>query len=314
MQTPALSIVATMYRSADYINEFCHRISKVAGEYGGEWELVLVNDGSPDDSLAKAIELQKTISQIIAVDLSRNFGHHQAILAGLREARGERVFLIDCDLEESPEWLGEFKSKMEEVGADVVYGQQKTRKGNWFEGISGKVFYQIFNFLSIAKVPESWVTARLMTRQYVNSVLDYGERALFLGGTFTLAGYLQVPVKIIKGSRGSSTYSINRRIILFVDAIASFSPQPLYLIFVLGLFVTILSTLGFVFVIIRAIFGDTLIGWASLIASIWLFGGLTIFSIGLVGVYVGKVLIESKRRPLFHIKKIYRSESLPSNS
>jgi putative glycosyltransferase len=88
----------------------------------------------------------------------------------------------------------------------------------------------------------------------------------------------------------------------------------LYLIFALGLFVTVLSILGFIFVIVRAIFGDTLVGWASLIASIWLFGGLTIFSIGLVGVYVGKVLIETKRRPLFHIKKIYRSEPLPSNS
>jgi putative glycosyltransferase len=304
-----LSIVSTMFRSAGYLEEFCSRVAEAANQFKGAWELILVNDGSPDDSLNKAISLQKKISQIVVVDLSKNFGHHFAIVAGLSEARGDHVFLIDCDLEESPEWLTVFQSKMKEKDADVVFGQQVTRKGKWFEGISGKLFYSLFNFLSNSKMPESWVTARLMTRQYVDAVLNYGERALFLGGTFTLAGFNQVPVLIKKGSRETSTYSLRKRFMLFVNAVTSFSPQPLYFIFAIGLTVTFISFLGFLFVLVRALFGYTLIGWASLISSIWLFGGLTIFSIGLVGVYVGKILIESKQRPLYHIKKIYTAES-----
>ena len=306
---PSLSIVSTMFRSAGYLEEFCSRVAKAAEQLKGPWEMILVNDGSPDESLKKAISLQKSISQIVVVDLSKNFGHHFAIVAGLTEARGEHVFLIDCDLEENPEWLTLFQSKMNETGADVVFGQQVTRKGKWFEGISGKLFYSFFNFLSNSKMPENWVTARLMTRQYVDAVLNYGERALFLGGTFTLAGFSQVPVLIKKGSRETSTYSLRKRFMLSINAITSFSPQPLYFIFAIGLSVTFFAFLGFLFVLIRAIFGYTLIGWASLISSIWLFGGLTIFSVGLVGVYVGKILIESKQRPLYHIKKIYTHDS-----
>jgi putative glycosyltransferase len=311
---PSLSIVSTMFRSAGYLEEFCSRVAEAADQLEGPWEMILVNDGSPDESLKKAISMQNTLPQIIVVDLSKNFGHHFAIIAGLSQARGEHVFLIDCDLEENPEWLIPFQSKMTESGADVVYGQQLTRKGKWFEDISGQLFYSIFNLLSNSKMPESWVTARLMTRQYVDAVLNYGERALFLGGTFTLAGFNQVPVLIKKTSRETSTYSLKKRFILFVNAVTSFSPQPLYFIFAIGLTVTVLSFLGFLFVLVRALFGYTFIGWASLISSIWLFGGLTIFSIGLVGVYVGKILIESKQRPLYHIKRIYTAYSNTSNS
>jgi len=308
MKTPVLSIVATMYKSAIFINEFCQRISKAATEHGGEWELILVNDGSPDDSLRKALDLQKTISQIIVVDLSRNFGHHQAILAGLREARGERVFLIDCDLEESPEWLKEFKGKIDETRADVVYGQQKFRKGNWFEEISGKAFYKIFNLLSKTKMPENWITARLMTKQYVDCLLQYQESALFLGGNFLLTGFKQEPYQIQKGFRGISSYNFKKRVILFIDAVTSFSPRPLYLIFTIGVFLTTIACIGFFIILVRALLGNTLTGWASLIASIWFFAGINIFCIGLIGVYVGKILIESKNRPLFHIKHIYRNK------
>jgi len=129
-----LSIVATLYQSAPYITEFRQRASAAARQLVGEdFEIVLVNDGSPDNSLDLAVQLTQSDDHVVVVDLSRNFGHHKAMVAGLEQAQGERIFLIDTDLEEEPEWLLDFSSIMAAESADVVYGVQQTRKGNWFE-------------------------------------------------------------------------------------------------------------------------------------------------------------------------------------
>jgi putative glycosyltransferase len=306
-----LSIVATLYRCESVVEEFVRKATAAARKLGLPFEIVLVNDGSPDASLQKALHVQLGEPSVVIVDLARNFGHHPAILAGLSEAKGDLIFLIDSDLEEDPAWLQQFTEQMRKMDADVVFGQQEQRKGGLWENVTGSLFYQIFNTLSDTAVPVNFVTARLMTRQYVEALLEYGERALFLGGTFVLAGFKQVPFRISKGSRGTSTYSVEKRFKLFVDAITSFSPRPLHLVFALGSLVTLLSLVGLVYISISAMFGGTLVGWSSLIVSIWLFGGLTLFSIGLVGAYVGKILLEAKRRPLFKVRSVHRRPVLP---
>ena len=250
--------------------------------------------------------MQARYDALTVVDLSRNYGHHPAILAGLAQARGERVFLLDCDLEERPEWIADLQALMDREQADVVYGQQRARKGGLFEAATGSLFYRLFNWLSETKVPASWTTARLMSRRYVDALLQFGERELFLGGTFVLAGFRQLPFLVDKGSRTTSTYSLRKRLILFVNALASFSPRPLHLIFGMGATVTVVAVFAFVSILYRALRGETLIGWASVMASIWLFGGLTIFSLGLIGIYLGKVLIETKRRPLYVVRAVHR--------
>ena len=139
-----LSIVSTLYQSAPYVVEFHKRASAVAtGLVNEDYEIILVNDGSPDESLDEAVNLAKIDTRVTVVDLSRNFGHHQAMFAGLTYARGERVFLIDSDLEEEPEWLIEFVATLEKEDVDVVYGVQQTRKGGWFERWSGNFYYSI---------------------------------------------------------------------------------------------------------------------------------------------------------------------------
>lgn len=300
-----LSIVATLYKSESQIEEFVSKSVAAAKKLALPFEIILVNDGSPDASLQRALELQVKEPNIVIVDLARNFGHHPAILAGLQEAKGDLIFLLDSDLEEDPAWLLQFAKTMEAKNADVVYGQQKRRKGGLCENITGAIFYRVFNSLSDTQVPQDFVTARLMRRQYVDALLEYSERALFLGGTFVLAGFRQEPLTVIKRSRGSSTYSLYKRMKLSVDALTSFSTRPLYIIFTLGSLVTFLSLAVLIYICVRAVFRGTLVGWASLITSIWLFGGLTLFSIGLVGAYVGKILLEAKRRPLFKVRTIY---------
>ena len=156
-----LSIVATLYQSAPYINEFHERASASAKRMvGDDYEIVLVNDGSPDNSLDLAIRLTEKDSHTVVVDLSRNFGHHKAMMTGLAQAKGELVFLIDSDLEEEPEWLVAFVEKMSKDHSDVVYGVQDKRKGGLFEQITGWVFYRVFRLLTGIAQPDNIVTAR----------------------------------------------------------------------------------------------------------------------------------------------------------
>lgn len=302
-----LSIVSTLYRSQDCVEQFCRRAAKAARSLAVPFEIIVVNDGSPDRSLTLALEMQKEIPELVVIDFARNFGHHPAILAGLGEARGREIFLIDSDLEEEPEWLPDFKMEMQTAAADVVFGQQSSRKGGLTEKITGNLFYSLFNLLSATSIPTNFVTARLMTRAYVDALLQYGEREIFLGGVFVLTGFKQVSIPIVKGSRRSSSYNLPRRIALFVNALTSFTSRPLEIIFAVGTFVTIVAFLAVCVILYRGIMGETLVGWASVMVTIWLFGGLTMLGLGLIGIYLGKVLIETKQRPRYVIREIYRT-------
>ena len=153
-----LSVVATLYRSSRTLDAFYARVSSAAAALTGEYELVLVNDGSPDDSLDVALQLLSRDARVRVVDLARNFGHHKAMMTGLAHARGELVFLIDSDLEEEPELLGAFHDTLRASDADVVYGVQATRRGGLFERVSGWVFFKLFNVLSDVPIPVNVVT------------------------------------------------------------------------------------------------------------------------------------------------------------
>ncbi len=302
-----LSIVTTLYMSAAHVRDFCSRVTTTAQAITDDYEIILVNDGSPDNSLQLALEIHQADEHIKVIDLARNFGHHKAIMAGLGHSLGDRVFLIDADLEEQPELLATFWQRMDsEQDVDVIYGVQKNRKGNLFERISGGLFYSAFNALSGVKLPRNFVTARLMSRRYLIELLKYREHELFLGGLFPLVGYRQLPVEIEKYSSSGSTYSLRKKLVLFVNAITAFSNTPLYFIFWLGFLVMLLSFAYASYVTLRKIFLDVAIdGWTSLIVSVWFLGGMLTFSIGVVGIYLSKVFIETKNRPYVTIKKTY---------
>lgn len=308
-----LSIVTTLYRSAQFLAEFYRRTSEAAARVTPDYEILLVNDGSPDDSLAAAVRLVEGDARVRVVDLARNFGHHRAIMTGLAHARGERVFLIDCDLEEEPELLPLFAAEMASTHADVVYGVQAARKGGLLERVSGSVFYRLFNALSDYPVPENLVTVRLMTRRYVEALLRHDERELFLGGIWSITGFEQRPVAVRKGSRAGTSYTLRRRVALFVNAITSFSSKPLVLVFWLGTFISMGALAATLVLVVRKIFfGQLLVGWPSLMVSIWLLGGLTIFCLGIIGIYLAKIFVEVKRRPYTIVRQVY--ERIDSSS
>jgi len=304
-----LSIVTTMYHSAPYIEEFYERVSKAAKKITGDYEIIFVNDGSPDNALDIAVALHEKDSRVIVVDLSRNFGHHRAMMTGLGYARGEKVFLIDCDLEEEPELLATFHEKFTKDGCDVVYGVQKTRKGGAFERITGNLFYTVFNRLSGIRMPHNLVTARLMSGRYVKSLLLYKERELFLAGIWHITGYRQELMTINKLSREGTNYSLRKKLSIAINAIASFSDKPLIFIFYTGVFISSISALYILYLFSRKIFsGITISGWTSLIVSVWFLGGLTIFFIGVIGIYLSRVFVETKQRPYAIIRAVYGRE------
>jgi putative glycosyltransferase len=182
-----LSIVTTMYRSGPYLREFYKRAKAEASRFTDDHEIIFVNDGSPDDSLAIAIALHHEDPSVQVVDLSRNFGHHKAMMTGLSFATGDLVFLIDCDLEENPELLGTFHEVMQtNPDADVVFGVLARRKGGWFERFSGWLFFKIINLLWAEPLPANLVTARLMTQRYVQALNQYRESELVIAGAMAV--------------------------------------------------------------------------------------------------------------------------------
>jgi putative glycosyltransferase len=306
-----ISVVATMYYSASYLASFYERTRTALAKLTDDHEIVLVNDGSPDDSLERALELVAQDAGVSVVDLTRNYGHHRAILAGLEHAQGDLVFVLDTDLEDDPAWLTLFYDTMTAEGnVDGVYGMQRRRKGGWFERASGWLFYSLFNLFSGIRIPRNTTTARLLTRRYVNSLLQFRETDPFLNGLWQTVGYRQVGVFVEKAHKGTSTYSLSRKAHLLVTAITSFSDRPLVMIFYTGLLILLLSGCYIAYLITARLFFDvTVDGWTSLITSLWLLGGLTIFFLGVVGIYLSKIYTETKSRPRTLVREVYRRSS-----
>ena len=303
-----LSIVTTLYRSQQYINEFYELISINANKITSDFEIIFVNDGSPDKSVETVLELRKNDNKVKLIDLSRNFGHHYAIMAGLNFASGEYIYLTDCDLEVSPETILEFHQKISTQEIDVVYGFQEERKGKFIEKTGGSLFWKIINKFGNLDIPQNVVTERLMSRKYVENLISLGDKNLFLAGMMSWTGFRQIGIPVKKKQRkGNSTYSVVKRIKLATEAITSFSIVPLKLMFNFGIIITFASIIGIVFIVVRKlIFPDhVLIGYTSLMIMIMFALGVIVCSLGVIGMYLSKIFIQTQNRPLYIVKNIY---------
>lgn len=309
-----LSVVTTLYRSERHVSEFVRRMSAAASTLvGDDYEIVIVNDASPDNALSFSVALAQQDPHIVVVDLSRNFGHHRAMMTGLAHSRGDFVFLIDSDLEEDPALLLDFAAQMQSELCDVVYGVQAQRKGNWFERASGAVFYCLYARVTGFSLPRNLLTIRLMTRRYVDALLQHEEREMFIAGLWLLTGFEQNSRAIKKLSTSKTTYSLGRKLALMTTAVTSMSNRPLIGVFCVGLGLSIVASAYILVLLVQWLLVDRIPdGWTSLIASIWLLGGFLLSSLGLVGIYLAKIFIEVKRRPASIIRAVYRKGLQPS--
>jgi putative glycosyltransferase len=302
-----LSVVTTMYHSRDYLHEFYFKTVTAVQELGLQYEIIFVDDGSPDDSLQVALQLQQSDANIHVVELSKNFGHQRAIMTGLQYSKGDYVFLIDCDLEEDPSLLKLFWDKLStDTTLDVVYGVQVKRKGGWFERYSGRFFYKLLSYLSSIKYPADTLTSRVMSRRYIEAIKKFNEKELDLWGVFVMAGFNQQSILVTKGFKGTSTYTFRKKVKRAVEIITSLSHRPLYITFFLGLISFLFAMVNIGVILYKKVFLNIDVeGWASILASVWLIGGMILLMLGIFGIYLSKMFLEIKNRPLTIIKNVY---------
>lgn len=284
-------------------------IEAIAAANIAHYEIVFVNDGSPDGSRELLLRACDNNPAIKLLDLSRNFGHHKAVVAGLAHTRGEIVFLIDCDLEVRPAELKRFLLAMDQSHSDVVYGVQDRRKGAVIERMGGALFWWLFNHLSQISVPANVLTERLMTRRYVDALLSMGDRNVFLGGMMYWAGFRQVGITISKTQRvGRSSYSLRRRLSLLVEAVTSFSTVPLKLVLLAGLLISTCALLGVVVLVARKLLDPTaiLMGYTSLMLAVVGMGGMVLTTLGILGLYVARIFTQTQDRPLYIVRDFYQ--------
>lgn len=303
---PLLSVLVPCYRDENNLTELHRRLTEVCGKLGVSYEIVLVEDGSPDATWKRIRELCAKDPLVRGVRLSRNHGHQLAVTAGLHYVRGERVLIIDSDLQDPPELLPEMMRLMD-GGADNVYGQRLSRKGVpvWKKSCY-KLYYRLLSLLAGCEIPPDTGDFRLISRRVVDLLNEMPEHHRFLRGMVSWLGFRQVAVQYHRDARfsGESGYTLAKLFRIAVDGITSFSIKPLRFASMLGLIFGALCLVGIVYSVIGHFRGHTAVaGWTSLMSVILLVGSLQFFVLGMFGEYLGRMFIEQKRRPLFLVSE-----------
>ncbi len=312
---PVLSIVVPLYNEAANVAPLLERVAELTARLGPDLdsEIVLVNDGSTDETLRAIREEMRRRPHIVLVNLSRNFGHQLAATAGMEIARGDAVVLMDGDMQDPPELIDAFVRKWRE-GFDVVYAVRRTRQGESpFKVLTARAFYRIIRRLTKVAIPLDTGDFRLMSRRVVEALRRSPERHRFLRGMVSWVGFNQIAVPYDRDERhaGKSKYPLPKMIRFAMDGITSFSDIPLRFASYLGFMV---SAAAFVYALVVISFklfslkppGYTP-GWASTIVAVLFLGGVQLMSLGILGEYLGRVYDEVKGRPLYLISDIERS-------
>lgn len=312
---PRLSIVAPCYNEEAGLEEFHRRMTAAANEtVGSDYELILVNDGSADRTWEIMLDLAKRDPQLVAINLSRRHGHQRAMTAGLHSCRGNRVLTIDSDLQDPPELLGEMWRLMDRVEADVVYGQRRERQGEtMLKRGTAALFYRLLRRLADSDMPVDTGDFRLMSRKVSDVLNSMPEQQRFIRGMVSWIGLRQVALAYDRAPRttGASNYSLSRMFGLAFDALTSFSIMPLRIASYLGFILGFLSLLMLGYTLGSWAFGHVVEGWTSLSTLVLLLGSMQLILFGLLGEYVGRLYLESKRRPLFVIDEIRTGADAP---
>ncbi len=308
---PTLSIVTSLYKSEATVEAFISRAETAAARIAPAFEIVLVNDGSPDATREKVLELLPRHPCVRLIDLSRNFGQLAAIHAGLSHARGDYIFVLDSDLEEPPELVETFFARLKATpGIDVVYGSQRERKDPFLRALTSNLFYWFFQRMTGIADLKNMLILRIMTRRFLDAYLSIGDYHLFVAGLTHQTGFEREQIVVEKEYKGQSSYSFKKRLMMAGNAILSFSTQPLYWIFFGSLIAAaVMAVLSLALLVYRIWSPDVQMGWASLLTSIWLVGAIVTNCMAIIGLYIAKVFEQVKERPRFIVRQVYSSEA-----
>ena len=306
MEKKLLSIIVPMYYEELVAYECYHRIKNVVnGIESMDHEIIFVNDGSKDRTLAILKSIAKGDKCVKIIDFSRNFGHQAAVTAGLFNCNGDAIVIIDADLQDPPEIIPERISKWEE-GHQVIYGKRKIRSGeSKFKLLTAKYFYRVLSYMASIEIPKDTGDFRLMDRIVVEAFKEMPEQNRFIRGMVSWIGFDQVPLEYNRDDRfaGETKYPLRKMIKFATDGIVSFSTKPLKLTAIFGIGTIGISILLIIYTIITKIMSDTSMGWASTMCVILFFSGVQLLSLGVIGEYIARIYDESKNRPLYLVKE-----------
>ena len=304
----ALSIVVPCYNEQECLAALHERLTAVARATAGEdYELVLVNDGSKDRTWPMMQEYCARDPHLVAVNLSRNHGHQLALTAGLDLCRGEKILIIDADLQDPPELLPDMLATMEREEADVVYGLRQSRAGETkFKRATAAAFYRLLARATEVDIPVDTGDFRLMSRRALNALLAMPEQARFIRGMVAWIGFRQVPLPYMRDERfaGVTKYPFSKMVRFALDALTGFSSAPLKLASHLGLALALGSVILIAYIAMSWATGQTIQGWTSLMLVVVVLGAVQMFVLGLMGEYIGRLYSQAKQRPLYIVQDI----------
>ena len=303
-----VSVVIPMYYEEEVAEECYNRVSnclKALKNY--DYEIIVVNDGSKDNTLDILQNLAKNDIKLKVVSFSRNFGHQAAVTAGLKYTTGDVVVIIDADLQDPPELIADML-KLWEAGNEVIYAKRKVRKGeSKFKLFTAKTFYKILNGLSDIEIPKDTGDFRMADRKVIDVINSLPEHNKFLRGLFSWVGFKQIPIEYERKERyaGKTKYPLRKMLKLAADGIISFSTKPLRIIGGIGIFSIIISFIVLVYSMLSYIFdwNELMPGWTSIMVSITFFAGVQLLAIWMMSEYISRIYDESKRRPQYVIDK-----------
>lgn len=306
MNRPCLSIIVPIYNEEEGIPALYERLHSVCTGFGVTYELLFVNDGSRDRSLTLLKELQAADPQVRVLSFSRNFGHQVAITAGMDHAQGEAVVVIDADLQDPPELIGQMLEKWRE-GYDVVYAVREKREGDTlFKRATAALFYRLLRKITNVDIPLDTGDFRLMSRRSIEAMKLFSERNRFVRGLVSWIGFKQTGITFVRAERyaGETKYPLKKMLRFAIDGIVSFSFVPLQLATFFGFVASALSFLGILWVVYMRLFTqETITGWASMMVIVMFLGGVQLLTLGIIGEYIGRMYDEIKRRPLYLIEE-----------
>lgn len=310
-----LYLVVPCYNEEEVLPETARQLEEAltgliaAEKCAPESRILFVNDGSKDNTWPLIEQLHQTQPHVCGLNLTRNRGHQNALLAGLMAARevADCAISLDADLQDDIGVLGEFLDKYHD-GCDVVYGVRKRRDTDTlFKRTTAQGFYKFMKLMGV-DVVYNHADYRLMSRRAMEGLAEYGEVNLFLRGMVPLIGYRSDYVYYDRHERfaGESKYPLKKMLSFAIDGITSFSVKPLRIISNLGITISILSVFGLLYALFSKLTGNAVSGWTAIVASIWLLGGVQLFCLGVVGTYIGKIYNEVKARPRYRIERFLR--------
>ena len=300
-----ISVVSPVYGCRECLGELCSRLAATLAPLTDDFEIILVNDACPQGSWEHIQALARQDNRIKGLNLSRNFGQHYAITAGLDHASGDWVVVMDCDLQDKPEEIGKLYAKAME-GYDIVFGQRIERQDSFFKKLASRLFYRVLEYFTDTEHDKTIANFGIFSRQVIATVNRYREQNRSSPLFVKIAGFRrpQLPVQHDDRLYGKSSYNLAKLVNLAIDSIVAHSNKPLRLFIQMGFFIALGSLLYACWLFLSYfLYGDIAEGWTSMMVSMFFMFGLLFGILGILGLYIGKIFDEVKGRPLYIIRE-----------